>query len=333
MNRCFISKRTCLALTLMMSFGVWNSATAESFPETIPLPTNDLYGFQPEGISLGDGHIAYVGSLADGSIYEADLRTGAGSLLVQGNPGMMLAVGLDFDESSGHLFVAGGIFGDGRVYDTKTGDLVAQLPLGIMGASWINDVVVTKDAAYFTDSFGPHIYLGPHIYKVPLDSQGIPVSGAVQSFRLGGDWYDIFPDPPEELVINANGIVATPDGGTLIVVNSASGLLYRVDPDTGIATEINLGGAGVPFGDGLVLRGKTLYVVQNLINQISVFTLSPDYSAATYTHSLTGGSFDTPSTADYFGPWLYVVNASFLDCMPLEYCPPTTEFNVVRVDQ
>ena len=321
---------TLPVLALIMSLGTWSSATAGSFPETIPLPTNDFYGFQPEGIALGNGHVAYVGSLADGSIYEADLRTGAGSLLVQGDPGMMLAVGLDFDESSDHLFVAGGIFGDGRVYDTKTGDLVAQLLLGAPGASWINDVVVTKDAAYFTDSFGPHIYSGPHIYKVALDSQGMPV-GEPHGIVLGGDWQDVLPSFPGELVINANGIVATPDGGTLIVVNSATGRLYKVNPDTGNASD--LGGAGAPFGDGLVLRGKTLYVVQNFANQISVFTLSPDYSAATYTHSLTGAVLDTPSTADLFGPWLYVVNARFFDCFPLEYCSPDNQFNIVRIDQ
>lgn len=329
-------KRTMITLpvlSLIMSLGTWSTATAGSFPETIPLPNNDLYGFQPEGISLGNGHTAYVGSLADGSIYEADLRTGAGSMLVQGSPGMMLAVGLDFDKSSGHLFVAGGIFGDGRVYDTKTGDLVTQLPLGVPGASWINDVVVTRDAAFFTDSIGPHIYFGPHIYKVSLDSHGAPILGTVQSFRLGGDWFDEFPSPQGELVINANGIVATPDGRTLIVVNSASGRLYRVDPDTGIATEIDLGGVPVPTGDGLVLRGKTLYVVQNFLNQVSVLTLSPDYSAATLTQILTGADLNIPSTADLFGPWLYVVNARFFDCVPLEYCPPDVQFDIVRFDQ
>ena len=320
------------AFALVLFSGAWTSAAAESFPETIPLPNNDLYGFQPEGITVGHGSTAYVGSLADGSIYEADLRTGAGSMLVPGSPGLMLTVGLDFDESSGYLFAAGGIFGDGRVYDTKTGELVDQLYLGALGASWINDVVVTRDAAYFTDSFGPHIYSGPHIYKVALDSQGAP-TGTVQPLWLAGDWFDVFPTSPEELVINANGIVATPDNGSLIVVNSASGRLYTVDPDTGTATEIDLGGVGVPFGDGLVLRGKTLYVVQNLINQVSVFTLNADYSVATYTHSLTADGFDTPSTADFFGPWLYVVNARFFDCMPLEPCLPTTEFNVVRVDR
>ena len=318
------------ALTLVMSLGFWSSATAESFPETIPLPNNDLYGFQPEGITLGNGSTAYVGSLADGSIYEADLRTGAGYALVPGMLGASMAVGLDFDESSGYLFVAGGIFGDGRVYDTKTGELVAQLPLGTPGMSWINDVVVTRDAAFFTNSFAPYIY------KVPLTSQGAP-SGVVIPMLLTGEWDNAVPGAPGEIVINANGIVATADNSTLIVVNYALGRLFTVDPDTGVASEIDLGAVIVPTGDGLVLRGKTLYVVQNFVSpiagQIAVFTLSPDYTDATLTRVLTVDGPFVPSTADLFGPWLYAVNARFNDCFPMEYCPPDTQFDIVRVEQ
>ena len=306
-------------LTLIMSLGFWTSATAQSFPEIIPLPD----GFQPEGITLGNGHTAYVGSLAGGSIYEIDLRTGAGSMLVPGSPGSLLAVGLDFDARSNYLFVAGGFTGDGRVYDTKTGELIHNLAFG---AGWINDVVVAQDAAYFTNSFAPYIY------KVPLTSQGAP-SGTVETLVLGGEWVNIPPPDPFTPVINANGIVATPDNGTLIVVNYALGRLYTVDPDTGFATEIDLGGVEVPSGDGLVLRGKTLYVVQNFANGIAVFTLSPDYSAATFTRLLTDVDLRIPSTADLFGPWLYAVNARFDICFPLQCDPTGLHFDVVRVEQ
>lgn len=311
------------ALTMIISLGFWSSATAQSFPGTIPLPE----GFQPEGITLGNGPTAYVGSLADGSIYEANLRTGEGSILVQGSPGISLAVGLDFDKRSGYLFVAGGFFGDGRVYDTETGQLVDQV---FLGTGWINDVVVTRDAAYFTNSFSPNIY------KVPLNSKGAP-SGAVETLLLHGDWEDVA--IPGTLVINANGIVATANNRTLIVVNYALGQLYTVDPDTGFATEIELGGFSVPAGDGLVLRGKTLYVVQNFLdptavfNQIAVFRLSPDYSAATLTRVLTEDDPFVPSTADLFGPWLYAVNARFDICFPTVCDPTGLDFDIVRVDQ
>jgi len=308
------------ALTLILSLGCWNSANAQSFPETIPLPT----GFWPEGITIGDGPTAYVGSLGSGSIYQVDLRTGAGSMLVTGFPGY-IAVGLDFDKRSRYLFVAGGLFGDGRVYDTTTGLSVINLPFG---GGWINDVVVTQDAAYFTDS------ILPFIYKAALTPQGVP-TGSWETLELSGhgDWVNIPTTDPLAPMVNANGIVATPDNGLLIVVNYVLGRLYTVDPDTGLATEIDLSGHSVPLGDGLVLRGKTLYVVQNFANGIAAFTLSPDYSAATFEQFLTGDDFQIPATADLFGPWLYATNARFDVCVPLQCDPSDLEFDIVRVDQ
>ena len=308
-----------LALTLVVSLGCL------SFPKTIALPL----GFQPEGIAIGNGPTAYVGSLADGSIYSADLRTGAGSILVQGSPGSLFAVGLDFDNRSDNLFVAGGFTGDGRVYDTNTGQMVYQFPLSAPWMSWINDVFVTRDAAYFTNS------LAPEIYKIPLTSQGVP-SGVAQTLVLHGDWQNFTnpaPTGPADMWINANGIVATSDDQTLIVVNYYSGLLYTVDPDTGFADEIDLGGMTVQTGDGLVLRDKTLYVVQNFANAIAVFTLSPDYSAATFTRYLADDDLRVPSTADLFGPWLYAVNARFDVCLPGVCDPAGLDFDIVRVDQ
>ena len=316
MNKRFISNRACLVLALIMSFGFCNTAWAQSFPQIIPLPD----GFYPEGIAIGDGPTAYVGSLATGSIYQVDLRTGEGNVLVTGSPGL-LAVGLDVDRRSGYLFVAGGFSGGARIYDTETGQLVADLSFG---GGFINDVIVTREAAYFTDSFFPQIF------KVALTSKGAPF-GSATTLPLGGDWENF--SRPMELVINANGIVATADGGTLIVVNYDSGRIYNVDPDTGIATVMDLGGVEVPFGDGLVLRGKTLYVVQNAFNQIFDFTLSPDRSAATLTRILTDTDFRIPTTADLFGAWLYAVNARF-DVCPPGICDPTgLEFEIVRVDQ
>ena len=205
--------------------------------------------------------------------------------------------------------------------------MIHQLPLSAPWISWINDVVVTRDAAYFTNSFDPEIY------KVPLNSQGEP-SGVVQTLMLHGDWQNFTnpaPTGPADMWINANGIVATSNDRTLIVVNYFSGLLYTVDPDTGLATEIDLGGVSVQSGDGLVLRGKTLYVVQNFANAIAVFRLTPDYSAATFTGYLTDSDLSIPSTADLFGPWLYAVNARFDVCFPGP-CPGL-EYDIVRVDQ
>src|SRR5512134_1252805 len=62
---------------------VASAALAASFPATIPLPN----GWQPEGITVGDGTTFYVGSIPTGAVYRGDLRTGKGATLVAGAPG------------------------------------------------------------------------------------------------------------------------------------------------------------------------------------------------------------------------------------------------------
>ncbi len=49
-------------------------------PQTLALPN----GFQPEGVAAGEGTTLYAGSLANGAIYEVDVVTGEGSVLVEG---------------------------------------------------------------------------------------------------------------------------------------------------------------------------------------------------------------------------------------------------------
>jgi hypothetical protein len=112
----------------------------------------------------------------------------------------------------------------------------------------------------------------------------------------------------------------------LISVQSATGKLFRIDPRTGVATEIDLGGLALTNGDGLLLKGRTLYVVQNLDNQITVLWVSHRFVSGQLVRTITDPAFDIPTTVDNFGKSLYVVNARFTT-------PPTpdTEYNVVRV--
>jgi len=278
-------------------------ALAQHYPEVIPLPN----GFQPEGIVVGEGNTAYVGSLADGDIYRANLVTGAGEVFIQG-PGTP-AVGLAFDDRTGYLFVSGGPNGDGRIYDTHTGDLVAEYDFG---GGFVNDVIVAPRAAYFTDSFMPVLY------KVELDASGEP--GAFDTLPLSGDFVFV----PGGF--NTNGIVATPNGNGLIVVHSSRGELYFVDTQTGEASLIDLGGENVNSGDGLLLLGRTLYVVQNSLNQIAQFQLNRDYSAARLQQILTDDDFDVPTTVSNQGARLYAVNARF-GTPP----GPDVEYDIVRV--
>lgn len=133
------------------------------WPASIPIPVD----FAPEGVAVGRRHAFFVGSLSDGDIYRGDLRSGAGALLVDNHPDDgRTAVGMEVDRRRHRLFVAGGITGRGYVYDTRDGSTRAVLDLGVPGEAFVNDVTVTRRAAYFTDT------LQAKIYKVPFGRCG-----------------------------------------------------------------------------------------------------------------------------------------------------------------
>jgi sugar lactone lactonase YvrE len=281
-----------------------HSPHRDRFPTTIRLPD----GFRPEGIAIGVLPFAYFGSLADGDIYRADLRTGRGRVISEG-PGTP-SVGLELDRR-GRLFVSGGAAGDGRVVDVRTGEVLASYPFAT-GDTFVNDVTLTRDAAWFTDS------LNPVLYQVPLGRRGsLPDPDEVNTLPLSGDL--VFQDG-----FNTNGIAPTPDGQGLLVVQSNTGLLFRVDPGTGATTQVDLGGETVPNGDGILLRGRTLYVVQNQLNQVTVVRLDRRGTEGTVVERVTDPRFDVPTTVASFAGRLYLPNARFST-------PPTPETTYTAV--
>lgn len=307
------STRIFLVLTsLLLLFALALPVAAKkAFPDIIAMPD----GFRPEGITLGNGHTFYGGSLGTGAIVAGDLRSGEVAVLNPGAAGWV-SVGMSFDSRSGYLFVAGGPGAVGRVIDTATGALVAEYPMASGGgADFINDVIVTRDAAYFTNSFAAELT------RVPLGAGGsLPDAADVMTLPLTGDWQQMGG-------FNANGIEATANGNSLIVVSSAAQAIYEVDPATGVATQIDLG-AALPFGDGLALAGHTLYVVQNQLNQIAIVSLSPDLASGTIEGTITNANLDVPTTALVFGNSIYAVNAKF-STPPT----PTTPYEVVKMSR
>jgi sugar lactone lactonase YvrE len=278
----------------------------EPFPEVIPLDG----GFQPEGIEVGKGTTFYVGSRVTGAIAVGDLRTGEQTTLVEGHE-VRRATGIELDEHN-RLFVAGAGTGDAYVYDAETGVLLETYDFASMPPdTFINDLVVTPKAAYFTDS------RRAVLYKVPIGPGGaLADPGDFETIPLTAD------------LVNLNGIDATPDGKTLIAVQSNTGKLFSIDPETGDADEINLGGESVPNGDGILLSGKTLYVVQNRLNLVAVIELAPDLSSGEVITRLTDPDFRVPTTIDELGHRLYAVNARFGVDDPGE---PETEYEVVQL--
>ena len=307
-------KMTAVLVMVLSVSGVQSAAPVlahgtDFFPKVIDLPN----GFQPEGISIGRGTSFYVGSLVNGAIYRGDVRTGEGAILVRGVTGTQ-AVGTEVD-SRNRLWVAGGQYGTARVYDAQSGELITPEYQFAPGTpAFVNDVVVTRDAAYFTDSTNPNLYV------VSLDRQGRPCKAT--SLAITGDM-------KYKTGYNANGIEASPDGRTLLVVQTNTAKLYSIDAKTGVSTLVDLGGVALTDGDGLLRRGNVLYVVQNFSNQITAFRLNRSYTKGTLINTITDKkNFMVPTTVAAFGPFLYAVNARFDITPPV---PPDTTYTVVRV--
>jgi sugar lactone lactonase YvrE len=109
---------------------------------------------------------------------------------------------------------------------------------------------------------------------------------------------------------NANGIVATPDGRALLVVYTNSGALYRVDLRTGTTAVVQLD-RPLLNGDGLELRGHTLYVARNVDNLITTVRLSGDYTAGATIAERSYPGADVPTTLALSRGRLLVVNSQF----------------------
>ncbi|ALG14815.1 hypothetical protein [Kibdelosporangium phytohabitans] len=294
-----------LGFTLVAPAVAAEPGSSGRFPAEFALPN----GFMPEGIAIGDAPTAYFGSRADGSLFRVDLRTGKGEVFSKG-PGTP-SVGLKIDNRR-RVFVSGGTAGDARVVDARSGAVLKSYKFAGTD-TFVNDVIVTDLAAYYTDS------RKAVLYKIPFGRHG-KLPETFTPLPLTGDFV-LTPG-----VNNANGIAETPDGRALLIVQSNTGKLFRVDPATGVTKEVGLGGEVLTNGDGLLVEGTTLYVVQNRLNTVGVFKLNRSGTAGKLVTKVTDARFDVPTTVASFGRRLYLPNARFTT-------PPTpdTPYNAVAI--
>lgn len=169
------------------------------------------------------------------------------------------ATGMKVDNRN-RLFVSGAATGQARVYRAGSGKLVRHYTL-TSDPTFINDVTLTRHAAYFTDSVNQQLYvlkLKRH-GQLPAMARTLPLTGDLQ--------YDT-----DDSTFELNGIAAA-GHDRLITVQSRNGTLFLVNARNGRTHEIDLGGGSVPNGDGILLEGRTLYVVQNQDNKIAVVHL------------------------------------------------------------
>lgn len=307
------------------------AAGGESGARVFELPGDMVY---PEGVTY-DGRTGefYVGSTGDGTIFRGDVVTGEVEVFSEGgSDGRTIAVGMKID-GTGKLFVAGGPTGMVWVYDTRTGDLLASFANGLgQGETFLNDIALTSGGdAYVTDSLNPVLYrvLGADIpFEAPAATPSAGGAGATPAAGATLEPFVEFEGTALQYVegFNLNGIVATPDGAALIVVQGNTGALYHIDIASQAITEVDLAGETVTGGDGMLLAGQTLHVVNQ--GQITPVELDEDFLTGTVGEPFADPSFQGPTTIAMYGSCLLVVNAQFA---ARESGTPELPFTVVGI--
>jgi len=246
----------------------------------------------PESIGVdGATGDAYVGSLADGSLYRL---TGAGKAQVWGaggRDGRGSVAGVKVD-AQGRLWAAGGYDGTLWVYDLASRGLMARLDTGLQ-PSLVNDIAFGPDGeAYVTDSLAPAL--------LRVDGEQLALDRWVDLAAGGVPW-------PAGL--NFNGVVLAPGGSHVVACQTNLGRFWRVALDTGKVSEVTLDGGPLVHCDGLALSGSTLYVAVNARNLIAVASLAEDGATGRVHTILRSDAFAFPTAVAVSGGRLLVVNS------------------------
>jgi sugar lactone lactonase YvrE len=250
----------------------------------------------PEGVAAGGGRTFFVGAVGDGTIYRGSVDSPTVTEFITGATGKS-AVGMKV--ADGRLYVAGGATGKIVVYDIATKQQVASFDTGSGG--FLNDLVVTNNGDVFvTDSFRPTIW---HVTAAQVTAgTGTPEQISVApeiTFTAGA--------------FNLNGIVARNGGRRLIVVQSNTGQLFRIDLGATATTRSiqQVDAPAVVGGDGLLIDKGRLIVVQGSPAQLSILKLRGGGSRATLEDTRTDPTLRGPSTVARVKKLLLVVNADF----------------------
>ncbi|MDX6719028.1 MAG: hypothetical protein QOJ63_1282 [Solirubrobacteraceae bacterium] len=264
-------------------------------PDAYTIPGAAVF---PEGIALdrrsGD---LFVSSTTDGTIFTGNVRQPAlAPFAPAGVAGRTTATGMQVDRR-GRLFVAGAGTGKAFVLSTRDAGTIKALD-SKPGTSptFVNDVALTPRYAYFTDS------LRPVVLRVALRGSTI---GELEP------WLDLTGTPfAYGDGFNANGIVSFDDDAVLVVVQSNTGKLFRIDTRTRAVSEIDLGGATLTQGDGLAAQASRLFVVRN-VGEIVELRLRRDRRAGRIVRTITSRALMFPTTIARDDDRLLVVNAQF----------------------
>ncbi|MEV0373626.1 SMP-30/gluconolactonase/LRE family protein [Streptomyces sp. NPDC050636] len=287
------------------------------------LPGDRVY---PEGIAADPrtGDI-YVGSYATGAVYKATPGHRAAQVfLPSGTDGRTTANGLKVDRA-GRLWVIDSTAGV-AVYDLHDRRLIARFDVTGSAKSFVNDLAIAPDgSAYLTDSYRGVLYR-----VTPRQLARAAAHGGRAGLTTAYDVAGALPDtPPGGLALN--GIVADPSGRYLLTVDMTAGTLYRVDLASGSVRRVALHGGDALHGDGLEMRGNTLWVVHNVSNTISRWKVVDDGASARMGRRITDQTLQIPTTIVHSGGRTLVVRSQFDKGGPMGPGTPQP-FTVAEVD-
>jgi len=283
--------RKTLLLTIAMLL-VTAVAAAAATDGTIP----GAAGF-PQGLAVQPGTTTFfVSSFTTGAVFRGTIGHQARLFLSAGANGRRSATGVEFDPS-GRLLVLTGRSLELEVFSPRTGRLQGTFAAApITGSHILNGLALTNDGnVYITDFGTPAIYRvtarelkhgsGPITRWLSPSARIVPVSG-------GG----------------FNGIAATADGRYLIVGETASGALWRINIAKRTITSIKVRGGSLLGSDGVLLLGHTLYVATHQ-NAVYELVLGQTYASARVVRKLTNPTLDFPTSMTVYRNRLLVANA------------------------
>jgi hypothetical protein len=243
----------------------------------------------------------FTGSLIDGTVYRGTSeREEASVFLPAGSDGRTNVAGVKVDRD-GRIWLADAFNGRVLVY-SQSGQLLHAFQLAGPGSPTVNDIALSDDVAYVTDS------ARPFLYRIPLDAADQPGTTTIEP------WLDVsdtvtYATGEGPFGVNLNGIVVSPDEETLLVVQTNTGVLFRVDVQSGRITKVMVDGTSLMFGDGMLRVGNDLYVARNAVNEVVRLRLRDAWRSARAEETLTTPDFAFPTALAALQGRLLITNS------------------------
>jgi sugar lactone lactonase YvrE len=251
----------------------------------------------PESITAAPAsNTVYISSFFTGSVLKGTLGAGLEPLLAAGANGRKSATGLRLD-GRGDLLVLTGTGLQLQVVDPKTGRFKGALKATDATASNLNDLAVTKKGDVYITNFGT-----PAVYKATAKQIAAHKGKLTRWISPSGS---LVPNDPSHL--NLNGIALTPKDTYLLLGQTATGNLYRVDLSTRKIVRIRVSNGSLSGADGIALEGHTLYVAVHS-GSVQQVELNPAYTAANVVKTLTDPTLDFPTSVERIAGKLVVTN-------------------------